>query len=227
MDEKVDFGKYKGQPVSVLLNDPDYCRWLINQPSFARNRKYGLVMDMIEGRSQTTPQHNTLQLKFLDIEFRLNFIERFLVQSPNPIDKQTPKKRRRVAIPVGESLGNIRAIHPSSGIEVIEFKFEQFADVYLKCRLSYIDVRSIYVEIKPQVGDDFPDVLRQIQRQKKAWESSVARRDLHGKTYWILLIDKFESSTINRNQLCEYFRTQDISVIFFDEINVHKVIVIT
>ena len=39
----VSFGKYKGQPTSILYADLDYCKWLVTQQWFQRNALYGAV----------------------------------------------------------------------------------------------------------------------------------------------------------------------------------------
>jgi len=68
----IPFGKYKGEPVEVLLADRSYCDWLASQP-WLRER-YGNVYQTIinyGGEPQDSPEHNELQLAFLDDEWCL------------------------------------------------------------------------------------------------------------------------------------------------------------
>jgi len=63
----VPFGKYKGQPVHVLRNDPRYVEWMLGQDWF-RERYQPLYQVIINnfGEPAETPEHNALQARFLD-----------------------------------------------------------------------------------------------------------------------------------------------------------------
>lgn len=69
------------------------------------------------------------------------------------------------------------------------------------------------IEIKPKLGDDYPCVLRQIQKQK-----AYDKKNHDGDRYYILLIGHFESSVITFEQLKKYFLTEYIVVVTEDEI---------
>lgn len=67
----VPFGKYKGQPMEQLAADPEYCEWLSGQSWFIE--KYAHIHTLIInnfGDPSETPEHNRLQLRFLDETFR-------------------------------------------------------------------------------------------------------------------------------------------------------------
>jgi len=68
----LEFGKYKGQPVEVLANDPSYCQYLINQPGF-KEKNYSLYQIIINNfcEPNDTPEHNALQVRFTDDNFCL------------------------------------------------------------------------------------------------------------------------------------------------------------
>ena len=71
----VPFGKYKNQPLEVLLADPDYVTWLRQAKPDIRS-KYPTVFQFIVahyGEPSRTPDHNALQNRFLDREFQLKF----------------------------------------------------------------------------------------------------------------------------------------------------------
>lgn len=70
----VPFGKYKGQPVEVLASDPQYVEWLLSQSSI--KIKYPDIISVIINNFQApseTPEHNAIQVKFLDDNYRLKF----------------------------------------------------------------------------------------------------------------------------------------------------------
>ena len=65
--EIVPFGKYKGQPVELLIADSDYCEWLTGQPWFRDRFRdvYNLVINY-GAEPQDSPEHNQMQAAFLD-----------------------------------------------------------------------------------------------------------------------------------------------------------------
>jgi hypothetical protein len=66
----VPFGKYRGQPVAVLRNDPEYLQWVMGQDWF--RARYANIYQLIVnnfGAPAETPEHNALQVRFLDLEF--------------------------------------------------------------------------------------------------------------------------------------------------------------
>jgi uncharacterized protein (DUF3820 family) len=68
----VPFGKYKGRPVSTLLSDIAYLYWLQQQPWVAE--KFGRILKQrITDELAQTPDHNKLQVLFLDPAYRLAF----------------------------------------------------------------------------------------------------------------------------------------------------------
>lgn len=74
----VPFGKYRGQPVEMLLADGDYVEWIMGQPGLVQKlqREYPVLFNIITvGAPQTddTPDHNRLQARFLDCRFQEAF----------------------------------------------------------------------------------------------------------------------------------------------------------
>ena len=68
----VPFGKYKGQPVEVIAEDRGYCEWLLTQAWFVeRFPQLRTVIINNFGEPAETPEHNALQLRFLDEALRL------------------------------------------------------------------------------------------------------------------------------------------------------------
>ncbi len=73
--EIVPFGKYKGQPLEVLAADPGYIEWLEAQPWFQARypNLYTIVINNFK-TSDASPEHNQLQARFLDKQFRAKTI---------------------------------------------------------------------------------------------------------------------------------------------------------
>jgi uncharacterized protein (DUF3820 family) len=72
----VPFGKYKGQPVEILAQDKPYLDWLSAQDWF-RERYSGIYTLIVNNFSESseTPEHNSLQVLFLDDEFCFAFVK--------------------------------------------------------------------------------------------------------------------------------------------------------
>jgi uncharacterized protein (DUF3820 family) len=72
----VPFGKYKGRLIEeVIADDPNYLQWLSGQDWF--RAKFTTLYQVIINRGAEpaeTPEHNALQVRFLDDEFCLAFL---------------------------------------------------------------------------------------------------------------------------------------------------------
>lgn len=76
-NEVVTFGKYKDQPVEVMIADKSYTDYMLQQSWF--KQRYTELHNAIISVGQVaseTPEHNKIQIKFLDD----GFCERFLIQ---------------------------------------------------------------------------------------------------------------------------------------------------
>jgi hypothetical protein len=80
-------GKYYGQPIEVLANDPNYCEWLINQNWFRERFQsyYQIIINNFHVPNDT-PEHNSLQALFIDDKFCLALANLF---NWSPLDKNT------------------------------------------------------------------------------------------------------------------------------------------
>ncbi len=74
--QTIPFGKYKDQPVEILLTDPDYVTWLRATMGEKLKNQYPMVLNYIVahyGEPSRTPDHNALQNRFLKREFQMQF----------------------------------------------------------------------------------------------------------------------------------------------------------
>lgn len=74
-DMLIPFGKYKGQPLEVLQHDQQYAEWLTSQDWFRQKFQpiYNIIINNF-GEPAETPEHNQMQVKFLNEEWRLKTI---------------------------------------------------------------------------------------------------------------------------------------------------------
>lgn len=84
--------------------------------------------------------------------------------------------------------------------------------------LIYIDSYNIYIEIKPLLGDDYPNVLRKMNIQKDLTYCDLDKRGDSDKRIIILLVKDFASSTTTREQIIQIFNQSNIKVIFLKDI---------
>lgn len=205
------FGKYKGVPLSAVLNDAGYCEWLLGQ-AWLSERHPELVDFLCNGESSgnDTPLHNMLQARFLDPEFQLKFIRLGLERS----------------VYYREYIERMRYAHPKT----VEFECDGF-DVILRGEPVrwdevHIDGHTMYsnrvdpfflVEVKPSLSDDYPAVLRQIKTALKVRASRYKGWNEDGEP--VLFLGSFSSKSINAEQLREIFAMSSIIVIFATEID--------
>ena len=159
-----------------MLADNNYTSWLKSQPGTIKwlQDNHVTIYNFITTGTpvvQDTPEHNRLQARFLD----KSFCEAFLT-----------------------------LIDDAKQLYEIEIGFEPRGgyDIYLYVRPSiklttgevhtYWTINKVRIEIKPQLGDDYPSVLRQMRHNQPLNQLSY---------YDVLLIGRFESESINLDQL--------------------------
>jgi hypothetical protein len=71
----IPFGKLKGQSVDVLAQDPKYAQWLMAQPWFQQQHPqiYTLIVNNYHIGPTETPEHNKMQVKYLNGEYCLKY----------------------------------------------------------------------------------------------------------------------------------------------------------
>jgi hypothetical protein len=193
MNEVVPFGKYKDQPVEVLAADRDYARWLTSQPWF--RERYGNVYNiLIQGgvEPQDTPEHNEMQARFLDDNWCRGLA---LALSSDGLghDSQAVTYRH----------------FESRGWDVVftvVVRGQEAKDTYrggweLHREWEPCDVPiGVAAELKPDLGDDYPEVLRQVKRRSSTYTPDkrcvVARRHEFERVDWEQVRQIFASSGI-------------------------------
>ena len=149
--EIVPFGKYRGQPVEVLAADHDYCEWLTAQPWF-RDRYLTIYNTVINygAEPQDSPEHNQMQARFLDDDWCLALADVLFQGEDSRADSSI---RNRNFEACGWDV--------VYGVNVSRETFTEWTREPLG-REPWPE--SVHVECKPDLGDDYPAVLRQVQR---------------------------------------------------------------
>jgi hypothetical protein len=220
LSDIVPFGKYKGHPIDTLIKDKPYVEWLMTQPYFISGR-YRNVYNAVMRRGvidPKTPVHNAMQVRFLDRVFLYKlalYVSRYTRRKVEPSVSEilepgmwaTPSMCERSIKLKDKDLG-------FSGIALTdESEFEKDNwDVILNLKLSYVleeideitrhffdfyDMH-VYIELKPTIGDDYPAVLRQLERRLKNMNVTKV------PNVWVLC-DSFNGTSCNWEQVREMF----------------------
>jgi hypothetical protein len=263
----VPFGKYKGQPVDVLRQDPGYVEWMLGQDWF-RERYHPLYQVIINnfGEPGETPEHNALQARFLDeglcrgllavlgwqpvadgvgfvrikrdenLSQELARLERSAtkLEQPKGGDEDYERKyfpqtqaarlvelteTRETIVKLSAELASSSTVlpflHVHSGFEVHGWDVRINAKAWLT---KPADVQhrndattTVWIELKPALGDDYPAVLRQMKansRQGNEWLSG----------YKVLVFDRFTAVGATIDQVKAIFNASEFTVLSIAEV---------
>jgi len=149
-DVVVPFGKYKGRLLAEMLTDASYFDWLKKQDLGWLQIKHETIYNVIvqAGRPpEDTPEHNAMQVRFLDEDFCHRFIRCLVPEVAASFEVHPQFEVRGVDVDLWTSLR--RCFLPEWSWTLFHFSY----DLGL----------AVNVEIKPVVGDDYPAVLRQMK----------------------------------------------------------------
>lgn len=264
-NQLVPFGKYKGQPLEVLLSDTQYMTWLSEQPWV--KDKYPVVQTLIInnfGEPDETPEHNGLQARFYEARYvnsffrhvfgcgfeskkrRLQIVIDKKKQSLGMLDDAMSSGRKQLSVysedfpelssalreinewtcgSMGDFYADLEETKKGYCDDIDNFskKIEELESFYsgktLLMERNYrvaseelgwdvlislthgarsvfdTDTNNILIELKPQVGDDFPAILRQLKNNRDRNEnfihpSRLGRRVIspmyYGAEYWMV-----------------------------------------
>ena len=178
----LEFGKYKGQPIEVLEHDEQYKEWMLNQPWFKDRypKQYNIIINNFCEPSNT-PEHNRMQARFLDMDYRVAFCNaKSFVHEFH--ERKDPRNGNSIKC-----------------VEFVEFECDG-ADVVLSDILIRFDVK---IEIKPVIGDDYPQVLRQIKRSQCNF----------------LLVGQYSGVGVDQKTFVKFFLNEGIKIIFEHEVD--------
>lgn len=163
--EVVPFGKYKGQPVEVLAADTEYCEWLTAQPWFKARylNVYNTVINY-GAEPQDSPEHNQMQARFLDDDWCLALADRLTPERPDGPEEILNRRFETGGWDVAFSVYGPPGYNEYVPNSISRYRRKpcphgaECARCVQQCHLD------AHVECKPDLGDDYPAVLRQVQR---------------------------------------------------------------
>ncbi len=220
----IPFGKYKGRLVEELLaDDPSYLQWLSTQDWF--RAKYVTLHQVIINRGaepEETPEHNALQVLFLEDDFCIRLVRWLYDITPERLEKWRQHgvadcRQFKSYHGTEERLAALSA--PGDFVvRISERQFEARAiDVFLRAVAEYngagVWERRVAVEIKPTVGDDYPAVLRQMHRMPRFADYAVDK---------LLLLGRYTGEGATPEQFAATFRTAGITVLLREEMDEAK-----
>jgi len=229
----VPFGKYKGRLVEELLGDRAYCEWLTAQ-SWFKERFQNVYMLIVNygGQPEESPEHNAFQAIFLEHGTCLSLANLFGFPTRSELEAKLAHVSDKildndVMNPQVVSLGfehrgwdvyfstecgyEYRAVcegeRGSHGSWCCnKFKIDgQFTKKFYHWRKL-----RIFLELKPTLGDDYPNVLRQVLRYPREGCSSERR---------CVLVRSFSSAAVSWNQVQQIFASQGIALKQVSDLN--------
>lgn len=206
----IPFGKYKDQPIEILINDFEYKNWLLAQSWFVQ--KFPDLRTIIINNfkePQETPEHNRIQGKFIDNKFCIQFLKTVFPQLFDKISKIPESDWRfKYAQEIKDIV--VRKSFEKEGYDVylsFDMYFKDTMDVFDNGEFNHLgsdnyETIPLKIEIKPTVSDDYPNILRQMKASKAN----------------ILYLMEYTGVGISKEQFIEYFRTERIRIVFDSDI---------
>jgi hypothetical protein len=265
-DKIVPFGKYKGQPVDLMLQDTNYCDWLKDQAGI-RDRYNDIYVTIINyQKSEDSLEHNLMQMKFLKEDYVINLLSKEYEWVKDFIVKQTrfeiagwdvlvkitdehgdklcqsqalntkisklekeiwnlkkEQKETRDKINFDSSYETYREYQKH--VEELETSFENKIEILknqskeLEAQEKNINFINIYffIEIKPVVSDDFPNVMRQIESVSHKginFNGDGSYINTPASQRRILLVGAYTGQGATQDEFIAFMKTKDIDVIF-------------
>lgn len=236
----VPVGKYKGQPLEVLIQDPEYVEWLTAQAWFREKfpGHYTFIINNFKEASET-PEHNELQAVYLDQKACMGLVAAILepwlscfnVEATGEghfVDRYTDRATSycracrsdvvSVAIseqefePAGADLSFSFSLR-LHGKPAPEWQAE--ADACTREKTPDTGIfrvsRRAMVEFKPALGDDYPAILREMKRISKRIT------DLY-QPLKILVYRQLTTQKVTIEQIRSIFLTNHIFVVSQNEV---------
>lgn len=223
----VPFGKHKGATVAELLaTDAEYANWILAQGWVAE--RFAELHAAIATRgagTDDTPEHNALQARFLDEDFRnallslITQVDRIIADASGRMLDQARYEIELFNEPRygWEKITEARALHAAEVVRRVNAKEVRLTSSVVAFERAGIDViisatgtlgdgfPPVYetsVELKPTMGDDYPTVLRQMARLKC-------------KT---IVVGSYTGRGVSEPQLRQIFEASGFRLVFVQEI---------
>lgn len=238
----VPFGKYKDRPVTDLAADSGYRDWCLSQPWFA-DRYPVIYQILVQGAPppQDSPEHNEMQARFLDDDWcppeppDPGEPDKPVLLSyppyPYPYPRAgSPEHYRQQLVTYQAQLDRFHQDSETYPQQLAEYEADllrwkdaaHYAD-YHKPHDSYYQVQApsvIAAELKPDLGDDYPTVLRQVQRYLTRRVSTGYGRyeDIRIDAAAFLVARRAQFTSVTLDQVRKIFSASGIALVLESEI---------
>lgn len=219
----VPFGKYKGKPVEVMQADPQYCEWLVNQDWFKEKFVgiYQTIINVNTGDAAETPEHNAMQARFLD----RRLCDRLLGKIPM-VESHYNEVNEKEAELLDVTHGYWSDYSPLvKGTLGTLFERKQ-VDVTITD--TYEHGAIVYVELKPTMGDDYPAVIRQVEKTRDRLRGAWVKRGFsygyhnadwgHRKPFFCVVVGEYHGTGATWEQVKMMFAGNDMHLLLFGEV---------
>ncbi len=203
-DAIVSFGKYKGHPLGVMMADPGYTGWLMAQPGV--ESKWPAIIAAIRNgatpvEQDITPEHNAMQLRFLDEDLALRALHNI----------SGPKGRASAPIKYPDGSNDAKIIFEQDNWDVSIAEGRTYKVPQIKVDNEF--TVSACIELKPQIGDDYPAILRKVMSRRPSETGS------QGCKYYrkAVITDYFESRVATWKQVKQLFIRSGVVLLNWEE----------
>lgn len=248
----VSFGKYKGKVYSELLRDQNYIEWCIQNGALKKNEPnlYNIIINQTVSQvdDNCTPEHNRLQNQFME----LDIINRLLKSTHKEKISRLNDMLEAVNLQFYKfichwefesyfnwdvTLRFTRCIfRDPSGKEYQRDEVQGLLEGDTKWNFNELNLelyRDVHIiELKPSVGDDYPNILRKMIKQSETmYIDPPYRSDSDVRKYtpkiqakrlydhhMFLIIEKFTSETTDFEKLKQIYKQSGIDVYIFDHL---------
>jgi hypothetical protein len=217
----VPIGKFKGQPLDVLAQDPAYVQWLIGQQWFHDRfpQHHTIIINNFADAAET-PEHNTLQAKFLDRTLLLRVAEKlFDTPSGSTIQVGDPSFEMGGVDVRFDVLFQERAVL----MEDYSNLTEDYSNVSLRyrvrrelpgpTRVKNSFEMTVFIELKPSLGDEYPAVLRQVNAARHRATVGGGR-----SVHCAIIYQELTARGADAKTIAAIFGTARIALLAFDEV---------
>lgn len=213
------FGKYRGEPLSVLLADHDYCQWVLTQAGI-QERYPEVFTFLLQGEQPAqTPAHNALQARFLERDFCDSVVRAIRsgvtaqccdhgVDDP-PAEAWDYHFGQRFLKRSPHTRGAGKVVFEQSGWDVLLYM------VY-ECQVCGVRAENrfpIAIELKPTLSDDYPAVIRQV---RTAVSVAEARKVKIGSL--VVIAGEFTSRAVTIEQAKAIYRASGIHLLLLADV---------
>lgn len=202
----VPFGKYRRQPLAVLQQDPEYCAWLRGQ-AWVQQRYpqfHAIIVNNFAAPTET-PEHNALQVRFLEESWCVQFFNAFFQQDELLLCFSTEVLK-----------GTARVQFEEGGVDVwlafliwlFDGSDQRWKESPYAIQGRHVIPLTFAVELKPTLGDDYPAVLRQILSNTTA--QKAARK--------VVVYDRYSAAGATIEQVQEIYKRSHVSLLSMAQI---------